>query len=168
MDQRELKIRLETLYDDLVITNRETTELLSFISKSGDERRRMLNDMYFKDNAPVKVLGTEFLGRREADVTGEMIALSTKFDEFIDRLHKEAYGMMARHNQAVDLFYMILSLPDPYCKILYLRYFRRLSCKETMNCLYLSRTTFFRNLNKAIDLLLHDLEDGSAVAVAAN
>lgn len=168
MDQKELKTRLETLYDDLVITNRETTELLSFISKSGDERRKMLDDMYFKDNAPVKVLGTEFLGRKEADITGEMIALSSKYDEFIDRLHKEAYGMMARHNEAVDIFYMILSLPEPYCKILYLRYFRRLSCKETMSCLYQSRTTFFRNLNKAIELLLRDLDAGSAVTVAAN
>ena len=159
MDTYELKKKLDTLYDDLMIADHATSELMEFICSSGEDKRKLLNEVYFKDNAPVKVIGTEFLGRKEADITGEMLNVSIKYDEFIHRLHREADQIMTRHVEAVDIFNLILSLPEPYCRILYLRYFKRLSCQETMQSLYLSRTTFFRTYNKALMMLQKELEN---------
>ena len=158
METKALKKRLDSLYDDLMIADHATSELMEFICSSGEDKRKILDDMYFKDNAPVKVIGTEFLGRKESDITGEMLNISIKYDEFIHRLHREADQIMTRHIEAVDIFNLILSLPEPYCRILYLRYFRQLSCQETMQSLYQSRTTFFRNYNKALKMLQEGLE----------
>lgn len=78
MDKKQLKNILDNLYDDLIINDREAVNLAAFISNSRKDKNNIMRELYYNDNAPVKVLSTEFKGKGEADVTGEMIDVSVR------------------------------------------------------------------------------------------
>ncbi|MCR5528016.1 MAG: hypothetical protein K6F49_02235 [Saccharofermentans sp.] len=159
MDKKTLKTILDNLYDDMIITDREAVKLASFISSSRRDKNNILKKLYYSDNAPVKVLSTEFKGKGESDVTGEMIDVSVKYDEFIERLENRMNELIARHNKAMNVFFLIMSLPEPFCRVLYLKYFKRMTCDEVSVELYISPSTFYRKLHDGEDLLIKNIND---------
>ena len=159
MDKKQLKEILDNLYDDLIINDKEAINLASFISNSRKDKNSILRELYYNDNAPVKVLSTQFKGRGESDVTGEMIDVSIKYDEFLDRLEKRVNELISRHNRAMDVFFLIMSLPDPLCRLLYLKYFKRMTCDEVSVQLYISPPTFYRKLKDGEELLIKNINE---------
>ena len=159
MDKKTLKTILDNLYDDMIITDREAVKLASFISSSRRDKNNILKELYYSDNAPVKVLSTEFKGKGESDVTGEMIDVSVKYDEFIERLENRMNELIARHNKSMNVFFLIMSLPEPFCRVLYLKYFKRMTCDEVSVELYISPSTFYRKLHDGEDLLIKNIND---------
>ena len=158
MDKKQLKNILDNLYDDIIINDKEAVNLASFISSSRKDRNDMLRELYYSDNAPVKVLSTEFKGKGESDITGEMIDVSVKYDEFIERLEERVNDLIARHNKAMDVFFLIMSLPDPFCRLLYLKYFKK-TCDEVSVLLFISPSTFYRKLRDGEELLIKNINE---------
>lgn len=159
MDKKQLKNILDNLYDDIIINDKEAVNLASFISNSRKDKNNMLKELYYNENAPVKVLSTEFKGKGESDVTGEMIDVSIKYDEFLDRLEKRVNDLISRHNKAMDVFLLIMSLPDPFCRVLYLKYFKKMTCDEVSVQLYISPSTFYRKLRDGEELLIKNINE---------
>lgn len=159
MDKKQLKNILDNLYDDIIINDKEAVNLASFISNSRKDKNNILKELYYNENAPVKVLSTEFKGKGESDVTGEMIDVSIKYDEFLDRLEKRVNDLISRHNKAMDVFLLIMSLPDPFCRVLYLKYFKKMTCDEVSVQLYISPSTFYRKLRDGEELLIKNINE---------
>lgn len=159
MDKKTLKTILDNLYDDMIISDKEAVKLASFISSSRKDKNSILRELYYSDNAPVKVLSTEFKGKGESDVTGEMIDVSIKYDEFIERMENRMNELITRHNKAMNVFFLIMSLPEPFCRVLYLKYFKRMTCDEVSVELYISPSTFYRKLRDGEELLIKNINE---------
>lgn len=159
MDKKQLKEILDNLYDDLIINDKEAVNLASFISSSRKDKNSIMRELYYNDNAPVKVLSTEFKGKGESDVTGEMIDVSIRYDEFLDRLETRVDDLISRHNKAMNVFFLIMSLPDPFCRLLYLKYFKRMTCDEVSVMLFISPSTFYRKLRDGEELLIRNINE---------
>ena len=154
MDKNELLTKLETLREDLLSASSSTKTLIDLLSKSNDDRYELLRDAYFNEHAPVKVMDTEFKIRSKGDASAELSRISTDFDKYLRNIQNELIRKIDQHYEAVELFSAMLKLPMPFSQILYCRFYKRMTSKETYMLLYLSRSTFYRLFYKSLDLLL--------------
>ncbi len=155
----DLKDRLATLYDDLNLTLDQAKKMVELIDITSDDKKSIIQDMYFRDNSPIKVINTEFTCKGEGDITGEMIDLSVHYDEYIQKMNKEVDELMKRHELALKILNGILEMEGNKSYILYLRYYKRLSTEEVWNKLYISKTSYFRIHNDALRELKKILSD---------
>ncbi len=150
-----LRERLKNLYSDLTCTGEEAVSLVNFMTCSIDDKVTVIRDMYFHDNAPVKVLNTEFGGKgKRYDYEDEVIAVSEGYDHFIRKIGVRTTSVLNKHFSALSLFICILNLPYPYSSILYLRFFKNSSIDQVCKDLFMSRSSCYRKQERGIALLL--------------
>lgn len=155
--RKELKsmliTKLNALQVDVNSVSEEAGRYLSELKKAKNDQRSFLMDLYAGDHAPVKVTDYSGVPKRECDMTGEMIDFSKGFEKYISSLEKEYAAAKKRRKEAIRLFTMVLSLKLPYSRILYLRYYWKLSPEDTSNKMHIARSTLFRKQNAAISQL---------------
>lgn len=154
MNKNEFKSMLENMYNDVNFNTDNANVLLSLANDFNGDKSNLLRNIYFKENSPVKVMNTTFNVGSNKDYQDEMLTISMKYDEFIIHLNQKAADVINKRSKAVDLFIAILSLPEPYSQLLYLRYYKRLSSEEIMDKLFISRSTYYRNFDKGLNKLI--------------
>lgn len=159
MNTIELKDRLSSLYTDITVSGEDALKLINRFNDVSGDKKKLIDDLYFKENSPVRVINTQFLPKGEGDVTAEMLDLSIHYDEYIERLRKQITNIVERHEIAVRLFMIILNLKPKYSDILYLRYYKRLSTDEIMDKLDMKRSPYFRYHASALEMLRQEYND---------
>lgn len=158
MYENVLRDRLTTLYSDLTCTGVEAASLISFMNNSIDDKIGFFKDMYYHDHSPVRVLNTEFRGTGgNYDIEEELITISEGYDRFIKKLGKQTAVVLSKHSRALNLFLYLLALPDPYCRILYLRYFKGFTVEKVSEIMFISKTSCYRKQEQGIHLLYESL-----------
>jgi len=150
---KELKTELKTLYEDLTVSGEMASALISMAGEATKDRNEFLKDLYFRDNAKLKVMETVYHGKGEGDSTKEMINISAGYDNFVSDLQRKAETAINNHKRAVIILTGILRLPSPHAEILYFRYLKRIPADEIEKKLNMSRTTYFRYQERGIVLL---------------
>ena len=154
--KKELKamllLKLSTLQYDLIKVPEEARRYLLDIRKTRNDKNTAM-DAYAEDNSPVKVTDLSGLPKRECDMTGEMIDFSEGFDRYILSIEKESAAAKKRRSEAIRLLTMVMSLKQPYSRILYLRYYRKMSPENACYEMHVARSTMFRKQNVALDKL---------------
>ena len=158
MYENILRERLTSLYKDLTCTNDEAVSLMSFMNNSFDDKVTVINDIYYHEHAPVRVLSTEFTGTGGSyDIEEELIKISEGYDRFLKQIGLRTSNVLSKHTHALDLFLNLLSLPEPYSRILYLRFFKGCSIDEVSKSMFISKTSCYRKQEKGIRLLYERL-----------
>ena len=154
LTRKELKMfllmKLNSLYSDVNIDPEKTAAFLEEIRKTSEDKRKLIMNVYAKYYAPVKVTDYSGLPKRECDMTGEMIDFSASFDEYIASVEEQYNYIVKQKREAVALLSLVLSLKQPYSRILYFRYYKKLTTKETCDELHIARSTLFRKREVAL------------------
>ncbi|MCQ2531468.1 MAG: DUF1492 domain-containing protein [Saccharofermentans sp.] len=150
MDKHELKTRLESMYDDMNFSNDKANYMLSLITDTNEDKEVLLKNIYFNDNSPLKIINYVYAPKGDCDYTGEILNISLKYDYFVKGINDTAQSLMRNYTNAVKLFLIVLSLPEPYSLLLYLRYYKRMNADDVMQKLHLSRTTYYRLYDRAL------------------
>ena len=155
--RRELKtfllVKLNSLYSDVNSTPERTAAFMEELKRAREDRRAVLMDIYAGYYAPEKVTDYSGLPKRQCDMTGEMLDFSSGFDKYIASIEEEYNVIVKQKREAVALLSLILSLKQPYSRILYLRYYKRLSPEDASEELHIARSTMFRKRNVALGKL---------------
>ncbi len=159
INMTELKCRLNNLYLDLRCSNETIVRQLVLYSMTRKDRERVLRELYDMDFLPYKTTNPEVGIYRKVKVDPKVDAerfekYLTGFDEYLRRQEKQIDTMIYNNRVAVELFRYIITLEVPYCDVLYLSYFKKLSVDEVCKILYLSRPSYFRAKKQALKKLL--------------
>ncbi len=157
MHEDSLKIRLKNLNSDLTFSSKEANMLIGLLTDSVEDKEELMKHLYFSDNAPVKVLTGEHVSGGNGDMTAEIIDVCMGYDKYAKNIGREAYNLLDRHNKALKIFLLMLRLPYPFSQILYLKYFKNKSVDEVCDELYLSKSGYYRKYERAITLLLEQI-----------
>ena len=135
--------KLNSLYKDVNSAPERTEE----------EKRKIIMNLYAGYYAPAKVTDYSGLPKRRCDMTGEMLDFVENFDKYIASLEDEYNYYIRQKREAVALLAMILSLRQPYSRILYLRYYKKMPPEKMCIELHIARSTLFRKRNDALEVL---------------
>lgn len=156
--EKELKAlllnKLNSMHSDINSLPENAKYYLTELRKTRNDKLRALMDLYSRDYAPAKVTDFSGMPKKQGDMTGEMIDFSNGFDSYIDSLEKEYMAAKKKRGDAIRLLTLLLSLKQPYSRILYLRYYKRLSPEQARFEMNISRSTLFRKQNAALDELV--------------
>ena len=154
LTRQELKtfllLKLNSLYSDVNLDPDKTAAYREEIRKTAEDKRRLMMDVYAKYYAPAKVTDFSGLPKRGCDMTGEMLDFSAGFDRYIASIEEEYNVIVKQKREAVALLSLVLSLRQPYSRILYFRYYKKMSTKETCDELHIARSTLFRKREAAL------------------
>lgn len=154
MYEEILRTRLKTLYEDMTCTSDEAINLVNFVCSTISDKKTVLKDIYFKERAPIKVLNPSYdIKGGVNDVEAELIAISEGYDQFVRKISLRTSSILVKHKNAVKLFVEIVSLPEPYARILYLKFFKGLEMDDIKNEMFISKSACYRRLEKGIQLL---------------
>ena len=145
-----LLFKLNSMYRDVNLDPDKTAAYLEEIRKTSEDKRKLMMNVYAKYYAPVKVTDYSGLPKRESDMTGEMIDFSAGFDDYIASVEEQYNIIVKQKREAVALLSLVLSLKQPYARILYFRYYKKLTTKETCEELHIARSTLFRKREVAL------------------
>ena len=159
MTHTELKYRLENLYIDLRCSNEEIIRKLVMFDITGKEREKILRELYDKENIDIKTNDLtrdnnnpdKHDPRIDARIYEKYI---TGFDDYLKAQQMQIDTLIENNRIAVKLIKYIICLKDKRCDILFFRYFRKMSTKQIMLCMFLSRPTYYGIKRKAINDLL--------------
>ena len=160
--------RLNSLHDDVCNVPEDVMLYISELKKTRKDKNDVLMDLYSAEHAPVKVADYSGIPKSECDMTGEMIDFSKGFDHYIAALEKEYAAAMKRRKEAIRLLTMMLSLKLPYAKLLYLRYYRKLSPDDTSYEMHIARSTLFRRQNTAISQLSELFAEDNGIIIKSD
>ena len=155
-DNDTLKMKLDTLLEDMTACDREIDNVIRFSADAKSAGKDAFKDYYFYLSSLCKVSSFDRKIRCDGDMYGKMSDISEGYDRFMSKMEKKASDIQTRRKEALTLFCRILNLPEPYNEILYLRYFKRLSCKDIRSILFMSRSSFYRKKDEAVRLLSSD------------
>ena len=145
-----LLLKLNSMYRDVNASPDKTTSYLSDIKRTEEDKRRILMDLYAGYYAPEKVTDYSGLPKRQCDMTGEMLDFADNFDKYIASLEEEYSVFLKQKREAVALLAMVLSLRQPYSKILYLKYYKKMSPLEMCGEMHIASSTLFRKRHAAL------------------
>ena len=158
MNRNLLISRLQTLPEDLRISNASLRELLEDYRNSTGEKEDLVMSMYAEDNAPVSRASGNVL-RRGYDLRIDYYKKFIEgYNEYLDELLTEFRRNERRLSEARRLLILIFNLPSSYSRIIYLRYIRRFGRMELCEYLHISESAYYRSHNKAVELLMNDFE----------
>lgn len=156
--KRELRsmllTRLNSLQTDVNTVPEKAKCYLTELRKTRNDKRKALMDIYAEEYAPAKVTDFSGLPKKEGDMTGEMLDFSNGFDNYIASLEKEYLDAKKQRKEAIRLLTLMLSLKQPYSRILYLRYYKRLSPEDACFEMHIARSTLFRKQSTALSQLM--------------
>ncbi len=164
INKKQLKIRLSTLYDDLNLRNSMAADMLALINEASCDRDELFNNIYFRENSPLKIMNYYFHPIVKGDVTEEMLNISSNFDVFLREMYNNARKIMDQHTNAVTLLLILLSLPRPYCEVMYFRHYKRFSREDVMSRMFLSRSSYYRIYDDAFNMILEKLQQQEVTA----
>lgn len=157
LTEKELKtyllLKLNSMYSDANLDADKTAAYLEEIRKTSEDKRRLMMNVYAEYYAPAKVTDYSGLPKRECDMTGEMLDFSSGFDKFIASIEEQYNIIVKQKREAVALLSLVLSLKQPYSKLLYFRYYKKMSTKETCAEMHIGRSTLFRKREVALSEL---------------
>lgn len=154
MSDKSFKSKLKSLYPDITCSGRNALMFVSLINESVDDKAEMIRNLYFRDHAPVRVTNPgNYIKGGHYDLEDELIAISEGYDNYIKNMGEEAEHNMYRHIVALEILTNMLSLPDPYARMLYLHFYKGYRISQIADMFFTSKTTCYRNIQKGIDLL---------------
>ena len=145
-----LLVKLNSIYSDVNSSPEKSCRFLSEINKSEQDKRKILMDVYAAYYSPEKVTDYSSLPKRSCDMTAEMLDFSENFDKYLASIEEEYNVYVRQKREAVALLALILSLRQPYSRILYLKYYRRMSPADMCSEMHIARSTLFRKRNAAL------------------
>lgn len=145
-----LVAKLTSLYSDVNTSSDKATDFLADIKKTKEEKRKLLMSLYAAECAPAKVTDFSGMPKRECDMTAEMIDFCAGFDKYIASMRAEYKELIRKKRDAVALLTLLVSLRNPYSKILYLKYYTNVPLQTICKDMHFSRSTFFRKRDKAL------------------
>ncbi len=150
--------RLQSLPEDLRISNDTLKALLEDYRNSTGEKEEMIRSMYAEDFSPVSS-STGHVLRRGRDIQMDFYNKFIEgYDEYIDEILTQYRRNEKRLSEARRLMLLIFDLPADYNRILYLRYIRRFSRDELCDYLHISESAYYRAHSRAIEMLMKDFE----------
>ncbi len=154
MYENQLLSRLKNLYTDLTCSGQEAENLVNFMTDSIDDKVTVIRDLYYHDYAPVKVLNPSYtLKGGRNDIEAEIISVSEGYDSFLKKISCQTSNVLSKHSSALNIFLHILALPQPYARILYLRYFKGLNMDEISKELFISKSQCYRKHQEGVYIL---------------
>lgn len=145
-----LLYKLNSMYSDVNLEPDKTAAYLEEIRKTSEDKRKLMMNVYAKYYAPEKVTDYSGLPKRECDMTGEMIDFSASFDDYVASVEEQYNVLVKQKREAVALLSLVLSLKQPYSRILYFRYYKRKTTRETCEEMHIARSTLFRKREAAL------------------
>lgn len=145
-----LLTKLNSLYGDVNSSPDRTADYLDEIKRTQEDKRKLLMNVYAGDHAPLKVSDYSGLPKRECDMTGEMLDFSSGFENYLNSIEEEYDVFIRQKRDAVALLCLILSLRLPYSRILYMRYYKRMSPDDACAQMHIARATLFRKRSAAL------------------
>ena len=158
-----LLTRLNSLQTDVNTVPEKAKCYLTELRKTRNDKRKALMNVYAADYAPAKVTDFSGLPKKEGDMTGEMLDFSNGFDKYIDSLEQEYMDAKRQRKEAVRLLTLMLSLKQPYSRILYLRYYKKLSPEDACFEMHIARSTLFRKQNAALSQLMELFAESNGI-----
>ena len=154
MYEELLRTRLNNLYEDLTCSSEEAVTLVSFMSNAMEDKSTIIRDMYYHDYAPVRVLNpAHTIKGGVQDIEAEIIAVSEGYDNFIKKINNRTSNVLNRHATALALFLNILALPEPYNRLLYMRFFKGLKIDDLSREMFCSKSSCYRKIERGIYIL---------------
>ena len=159
MTYAEFKRRLENLYIDLRCSNVELISLLFKYNTTVRDREEIIRQLYDYQYLNARTGTMESLGRSADKCSPEeeirrLEKYITGFDEYVKKQEHEIDTMIENNKIANKILNLILSMDTEYSNLLYARYVKRLSDKDVIALLYISRSTYYRRLKRSRYLLL--------------
>ena len=151
--------KLKSLSIDFNVAPDTTAAFLSEVKKTREEKRKAMMALYAEYYAPQKVSDYSGLPKRQSDMTAEMIDFSNGFDRYIASIEAEYNSVIKQKRDAAALLSLVLSLEQPYSRILYLRYYKKMSPDDVCSTLHIARSTMFRKRNAALGELVELFAD---------
>ena len=151
--------KLKSLSIDFNVAPDTTAAFLSEVKKTREEKRKAMMALYAEYYAPQKVTDYSGLPKRQSDMTAEMIDFSNGFDRYIASIEAEYNSVIKQKRDAAALLSLVLSLEQPYSRILYLRYYKKMSPDDVCSTLHIARSTMFRKRNAALGELVELFAD---------
>ena len=145
-----LLVKLNSMYKDVNASPDKTASCLSDVRRTEEDKRKILMDLYAGYYAPAKVTDFSGLPKRQCDMTAEMLDFAENFDKYIASIEKEYSVLIKQKREAVALLAMVLSLRQPYSRILYLKYYKKMSPVAMCDEMHIARSTLFRKRNVAL------------------
>ena len=145
-----LLLKLRSLYTDVNLEPERIESYLEEIRKTSEDKRKLMMNLYAKYYAPEKVTDYSGLPKRECDMTSEMLDFSSGFEIYLNSIEEEYNVIVKQKREAFARWSLVLSLKQPYSRILYFRYYKRMSTKDTCDKLHIARSTLFRKREVAL------------------
>lgn len=150
----ELKMRLCNLVLDLSCDYDKFQKYVYISSLSQKDRTEYFKDMYMKDQMPVKIVDFDraYVKRDHSFEFYDNFIMG--LDEYIKREERIVDETLNNYYIANKIFRCILEIKSPESDILYLLYLKKISNKEAMSRLYISKPTYYRMKQKGMSILL--------------
>ena len=145
-----LLLKLNSMYRDVNSLPDKTNEYLKAVRSTEEDKRQILMNVYAGYYAPVKVTDYSGLPKRQCDMTAEMLDFADNFEKYLASIEEEYSVFIKQKREAVALLAMVLSLRQPYSRILYLKYYRKMSPAAMCDEMHIARSTLFRKRNAAL------------------
>lgn len=160
MNYAEFKRRLENLYIDLRCSNVELISLLFRYNTTVRDREDIIRQLYDYQYLNARTGNLESLGKSADKFSPEVEIRRLEkyisgFDEFVKKQEHEIDTMIENNKIANKILNLILSLDTDLSNILYAKYVKKMTDKDIIKMLFISRSTYYRRLGKARRLLLH-------------
>ena len=160
--------RLGSLHNDVNMEPDSNTKYLAELKKTKEEKRRIIMDIYARYYSPQKTTDLSGLPKRQGDMTGEMLDFCAGFDQYIASMEAEYQAYSKQRKEAVQLLTMVLTLKQPFSRILYLRYYMKMSPEDACGTLHVARSTLFRKQNAALNKLMVMFANTNGLIVVPN
>ena len=150
----ELKEYLFNLSNDLDNSTNEMVSRLFLYKMTKEDRYKYFSNMYLKDNLPTKVTNydSSFISKDfDLEIYDRFL---DNLDDYVRSQEKQLDELIVRHQMAVKIFRLIITLPYPICDIMYLTYFKNRNVSDIVSTLFISRPTYFRLKRKGFNMLL--------------
>lgn len=157
ISRKDLKKSLMNLYEDLNNSTNSIVHKLILYNMTKEDRYKYYRNMYLKDFLPTQVVDYKkpFISSDfDLEIYDRFI---DNLDAYIESQEKSLNDLICKHQRAVKIFRLIITLPSPMSDVLYLTYFKQMPIPDVMSTLYMSRPTYFRNKRNAINLIYDSL-----------
>ena len=146
--------RLKNLNKDLNGTGDDETDFFVKLCRLYEDKKVNLMEIYAKYYSGAKVTDTAYIPAGTSDMSDYMIHFSEGYDIFVKKIEKHYAEIVQKRKEAMRLFTCMVSLPLNMSAVLYLTYFKCLDPDEVRVQLFMSRSTYYRIKQKAIQMLI--------------
>ena len=148
-----INARLNCLCADLNDHSDNEDRYFNEICKAYEDKKMSFMDLYAGYYAPCKVTDPTFVPKGEGDMNEVMLDFSEGFNDFIHSMEEQYVSCLIRRRRATILLSKMLSIQQPYSRLMYLYYYKKQDPAQISESLFISRATFYRLKSMAINTL---------------